>query len=76
MKELVNTRIQQVVLEAIDPLLLVEHAVAAAEHRRFRRRAEGEADARLEVVLVDRMRVRGSSKNGFHSSVIGEMWTS
>src|SRR5262245_60600986 len=48
--------LQRVILEAVDPLLLVEHAEAAANDL-FGRRTVREADARLPVVLVDRVRL-------------------
>src|SRR4030095_14500061 len=48
--------VQRIVLEAIDPLLLVEDAVPAANDRR-RIRAVGDPDAGLEIVPVDWIRV-------------------
>jgi hypothetical protein len=48
--------VQRIILEAIDPLLLVEDAVPAANDRR-RIRAVGEPDAGLEIVPVDWIRI-------------------
>src|SRR5262245_49267360 len=56
LERIAEDTIQTVVLETIDVQFFVEHSVAAADDRR-RREAVGEASARLNVVLVDRIGV-------------------